>query len=72
MMHLIILEFLVASPLVRNVTKSRISSSVSIIRSVELGTKQLNNVGQSLQEDLFNPSIKLGNPVFQIGIALEI
>lgn len=72
MVHLIILEFLVASPLVRNVTKSRISSSVSIIRSVELGTKQLNNVGQSLQEDLFNPSIKLGNPVFQISIALEI
>ena len=70
--HLIIFELLVTSSLVGDIAKSSISSSVTVIRSVELGAKQLDNVSQPLQKNLFNPSIKICYPAFQVSIALEV
>ena len=66
--HLLVLVFV--SPSI--VTKDSFPSGISIFSALKLGTPNLNNVDQPLQKNPRYSLVELSDPVFEVGIALEV
>lgn len=50
----------------------KLASTVRVLQTVELGAEHLYRLGQPLEEDPFYPLIEFGDPLFEVGIALQV
>ena len=71
--YLLFFGTLVPSTLVGDVPERwKLPSAVRVLQTVELGAEHLNSLGQSLEEDPFYPLIQFGDPLFEVGITLQV
>ena len=71
--YLLFFGTLVPSALIGDIPERwKLPSTIGVLQTVELGAEHLNRLGQPLEEDPFYPLVKFGDPLFEVGITLQV
>lgn len=49
-----------------------VPSGVRVVSPVEFGAPHLNDLGEPLEKDQFDPLVQFCNPVFKVGVTLQV